>query len=54
MRPFRTKEVIISILIDYYLEGRQPDELTELFKDFGNNFSCLDSEREVRNPEAQF
>jgi len=54
MRPFRTKELIISILIDYYLEGRQPDELTELVKDFGNDVGGLDPEIELGNPEGQF
>jgi hypothetical protein len=35
MRPLRTKELIRSILIDWYFEGRQSDELTELVTDFG-------------------
>jgi hypothetical protein len=54
MRPFRTKELILSILIACYLEGRQSDELTELVTDFGNNIGGADPEMGLSHPEAQF
>jgi hypothetical protein len=54
MRPLRTKELIISTLIDWYIEGRQSDELTELVTAFGNDVGGADPEMGLGHLEDKF